>query len=204
LLSLNKNELGSLAPLLLNRLDSHFILNQTNGCLFGCHITGEVSPVFCPFSDDLLFGGVLYIILIFMLLISPIMKRLLSILVLIFGFTASAQVDSTVKSLEIEVPTVDAPTYQLFPTENPWALLKLNTVNGIVSQLHYTISDNFEGELSLNSYSLLYDREEIIGRFTLYPTQNLYNFILLDQIDGRTWKVQWNNDSDKRFMRRIY
>ena len=139
-----------------------------------------------------------------MLLISPIMIRLLSILILILGFTASAQVDSTVKKLEIEVPTLDSPTYQLFPTENPWALLKLNTVNGIVSQLHYTISDNFEGELSLNSYSLLYDREEIIGRFTLYPTQNPYNFILLDQIDGRTWKVQWNNDSDKRFMRHIY
>ena len=71
---------------------------------------------------------------------------------------------------------------------------KLNTVNGIVSQLHYSISDNFEGELFINSYSLLYDREEIIGRFTLYPTQNMYNFILHDQIDGRTWKVQWNND----------
>ena len=143
-----------------------------------------------------------------MLLIPPMMKKLLSILILILGFTASAQIDSMVTSLEIEkqidVPKVDIPTYQLFPTENPWALLKLNTVNGIVSQLHYSISDNFEGELFINSYSLLYDREEIIGRFTLYPTQNTYNFILLDQIDGRTWKVQWNNDIDKRFMRRIY
>lgn len=139
-----------------------------------------------------------------MLLISLKMKKLLSILILLLGFTTSAQVDSTVKKLEIEVPTLDSPIYQLFPTENTWALLKLNTINGIVSQLHYSISDDFEGELFINSYSLSYDQEEIIGRFTLYPTPNMYNFILIDQIDGRTWKVQWNNDSDKRFMRRIY
>lgn len=30
------------------------------------------------------------------------------------------------------------------------------------------------------------------GRFTLYPTNNIYNFILLDQIDGRMWQVQWS------------
>jgi len=42
------------------------------------------------------------------------------------------------------------------------------------------------------------------GRFFLYPTQNMYNFILLDQIDGRTWQVQWNIDKDKRGTWVIY
>ena len=104
---------------------------------------------------------------------------------------------------EVEVPQVEVPIYQLFPTENTWALIKLNTRNGKIWQVHFSISNNFEGELSINTYSLVLPDEEINGRFTLYPTQNMYNFILLDQIDGTTWKVQWNNERDKRFMRRI-
>jgi hypothetical protein len=40
--------------------------------------------------------------------------------------------------------------------------------------------------------------EELNERFTLYPTQNMYNFILLDQIDGKTWQVQWSTDPELR------
>jgi len=42
------------------------------------------------------------------------------------------------------------------------------------------------------------------GRFFLYPTTNIYNFILLDQIDGRTWQVQWNTEKSDRMVLRIY
>ncbi len=35
-------------------------------------------------------------------------------------------------------------------------------------------------------------------RFALYPTQNIYTFILLDQVDGRTWQVQWSIDTYSR------
>ena len=41
------------------------------------------------------------------------------------------------------------------------------------------------------------------GRFKLYPTENTYNFIMVDVIDGRTWQVQWNIDYDKRLCYRI-
>ena len=105
---------------------------------------------------------------------------------------------------EVEDPKVEVPIYQLFPTENTWALIKLNTRNGKIWQVHFSISNGFEGELSLNPYSLVLPDEEINGRFTLYPTPNMYNFILLDQIEGATWKVQWNNEENKRFIRRIY
>ena len=102
-----------------------------------------------------------------------------------------------------EIKQLEVPIYKLFPTENTWALIKLNTRNGKIWQVHYSISNDFEGELPINRYSLVLPEEEINGRFTLYPTPNMYNFILLDQIDGSTWKVQWNNERDKRFMRRI-
>lgn len=41
------------------------------------------------------------------------------------------------------------------------------------------------------------------GRFTLYPTQNRYNFILLDQTDGRTWQVQWSTKPEEVGLWRI-
>ena len=102
-----------------------------------------------------------------------------------------------------EIKQLEVPIYKLFPTENTWALIKLNTRNGKIWQVHYSISNDFEGELPINRYSLVLPEEEINGRFTLYPTPNMYNFILLDQIDGSTWKVQWHNERDKRFMRPI-
>ena len=41
------------------------------------------------------------------------------------------------------------------------------------------------------------------GRFKLYPTGNMYNFIMVDVIDGRTWQVQWHHDEDKRLVIRF-
>ena len=36
------------------------------------------------------------------------------------------------------------------------------------------------------------------GRFELYKTQNMYNFILLDTLEGGVWQVQWSIEKDKR------
>ena len=36
------------------------------------------------------------------------------------------------------------------------------------------------------------------GRYELYKTQNLYNFILLDTATGATWQVQWSQDVKSR------
>ncbi|MCW1149164.1 hypothetical protein [Flavobacterium lacisediminis] len=95
--------------------------------------------------------------------------------------------------------------YQLFPTDNYWTFIKLDTRNGKMWQVHFTISDDgYQGELILNSSSLLMsDEVEVKGRFTLYKTNNMYNFILLDQINGKTYQVQWNSDKEKRFVSRI-
>jgi hypothetical protein len=46
--------------------------------------------------------------------------------------------------------------------------------------------------------------DEIPGRFTLYATTNYYNFVLLDQIDGRTWQVQWSTNQNQMMVVRIY
>lgn len=120
------------------------------------------------------------------------------------------QQDSTKKIQQIEkkveIQPIEVPVYKLFPTQNYWTFIKLDTRNGKMWQVHFSISnEGYEGELILNSSSLVLTKEEEVnGRFTLYPTNNIYNFILLDQIDGRTYQVQWNNDKDKRFVSRLY
>lgn len=122
----------------------------------------------------------------------------------LFAFSANSQEKQNVTVQPKQVS--ENAIYQLFPTQNYWTFLKLDTRNGKIWQVHYTVSkEGFEGEIILNSDSLLWvSEEEAIGRFTLYPTNNIYNFILLDQINGKTYQVQWNNEQEKRFVSRIY
>ena len=42
------------------------------------------------------------------------------------------------------------------------------------------------------------------GRFKLYPTNNSYNFIMVDVIDGRSWQVQWSTKKDGRLVLQFY
>ena len=58
--------------------------------------------------------------------------------------------------------------------------------------------DGGDGEVVLNLLSLVSKEKEVKGRFTLYPTENMYNFLLLDQIDGDVYQVQWSLDLKKR------
>lgn len=52
---------------------------------------------------------------------------------------------------------------------------------------------------TLSSRILVADEEEqYAGRFELYPTQNMYNFILLDTETGRTWQAQWSTNYSNR------
>lgn len=89
--------------------------------------------------------------------------------------------------------------YQLFTTKNHWTYIKLDTRNGKMWQVHFTVTnDDLKGELVLNSLSLVSKEKEVNGRFTLYPTENIYNFLLLDQIDGDVYQVQWSMDAKNR------
>lgn len=88
--------------------------------------------------------------------------------------------------------------YKMFPTENMWTFLKLDTRNGKIWQVQYAIDESFRGEIELNNNALVSDGAAENGRFTLYPTRNVYNFILLDQIDGKMWQVQWSLEENNR------
>ena len=89
--------------------------------------------------------------------------------------------------------------YKLYPTSNMWTFIKLNTADGRMWQLQYDVQGDDRFEVVLNSLPLLKDGENpIAGRFELYETRNMYNFILLDQIDGRAWQTQWSMEESNR------
>jgi len=94
---------------------------------------------------------------------------------------------------------VSAP-YRLFRTQNIWAFLELETATGRIWQVHFDINGNNRAQVVLNTRNLAEGRDIIHGRFTLHPTQNINTFILHDQIDGRTWQVQWSNNSRDRLI----
>ena len=96
------------------------------------------------------------------------------------------------------------PYYTLYQTDNMWNLIELDTVTGALWQVQFSIDSGelyrFKTILDLadrrkGSY---YPDTEEPGRFELFKTQNMYNFILLDTLDGRVWQVQWSTDKDKR------
>ena len=82
--------------------------------------------------------------------------------------------------------------YRLYITENIWTLLLLDTATGRIWQVNRSTSE-YQGFLfAINSERLADSEKNEIGRFVLYPTKNLWNFILVDQIDGRLWEVQFS------------
>jgi len=79
-----------------------------------------------------------------------------------------------------------------------WTFIKLDTRNGRMWQVQFDVQGDNRMETILNDKPLVTSDKEAYGRFTLYATQNIFNFILLDKMDGGTWQVQWSIDENKR------
>jgi hypothetical protein len=88
--------------------------------------------------------------------------------------------------------------FDLFETENMWTFIELDTITGMMWQIQYDVQGDNRGGVELNTQDLANGKEKIPGRFTLHKTKNIYNFILLDQIDSGTWQVQWSTEKENR------
>jgi hypothetical protein len=79
-----------------------------------------------------------------------------------------------------------------------WTFIKLNTRNGQIFQVQFNMKSDSRFTTNLSLEPLVSTEKEVNDRFILYSTQNMYTFILLDQLDGRTWQVQWSTDPNNR------
>jgi hypothetical protein len=127
----------------------------------------------------------------------------ITLVLVLLTMTSFAQ--STSETPIQNISTDSAVTYRLFATRNMFTFIKLNTRNGQMSQVQWSNKGSeYRYEATLSNVSLVNKEEEKNGRFFLYPTTNIYNFILLDQLDGRTWQVQWAAEEKGRVVIRIY
>ncbi len=94
--------------------------------------------------------------------------------------------------------------YKLYPTDNMYTFLKLDTKTGKIEQLHWSLgTDYYEHEFTVYISNVDLSLNDESGVFELYPTQNMYQFILLDKTTGRSWHVQWGMEASKRWIRPI-
>lgn len=146
------------------------------------------------------------------------MKKTLLTLIVLIGATFSygqshkypftdAQRDSilskTSRYLEIIQDRIVMPErFKLYQTENIYTFLELDTETGQIYQLQWSLNKENEGLVIINSTNLSGVYSEP-GIFELYPTSNMYQFILLNKFSGQTWHVQWGMEESKRWIRRI-
>ncbi len=129
-----------------------------------------------------------------------VLSLLLLLIVGMIGCTDNAPISTPQEDAKEQlVQTYDIERFKLFPTQNMWTFIKLDTQTGQMWQVQYSIKDD-KGrfEYDLNHNPLIITEKKVNGRFELYATQNIYNFILLDRIDGNTWQVQWSFDEENR------
>ena len=133
------------------------------------------------------------------------MKRFVSPFMLLFLVVMAGCNDNAQKTTSKEevkeqlIQTYGVERFKLFSTQNMWTFIKLDTQTGQMWQVQYSVKGDEERfEYDLNPNPLITTDRKVNGRFELYPTQNIYNFILLDRIGGKTWQVQWAFDEENR------
>lgn len=128
-----------------------------------------------------------------------------SLLVLFSIFTLASHAQTTNPAKEnIERYYVEPVAFKLYETSMPDNFLKLDTRNGKIWILQHHTKKEYQFTSPQNSQSLIGPNEdEKNGRFILQGTSFINRYLLLDQISGRVWQVDWARDISKRKITEI-
>lgn len=136
------------------------------------------------------------------------MKNFITLFASLFlAVAAVAQSYDSISSNDLRVYSVSQNTdvpFRLFPTQNNWNFMKLDTRTGQIWMVQFSVSENS------NAFTWVLDDTELekpvpenIGRFTLYPTCNMFDFLLQDQFAGTTWLIHYSLDNDGSDYRKV-
>ena len=132
------------------------------------------------------------------------MKKFLLFLFAIVIYGHNIAIAQEVEANPIQ-STSSEENYKLYPTENMWNFIKLDTRTGRLWQVQFSTQGyEYRFQTVLSDRDLSYEENTKPNRFELFPTQNTYNFILLDKVDGRVWQVQWSFEKEERMVLSIY
>lgn len=94
----------------------------------------------------------------------------------------------------------DIERFKLYPTENMWTFLELDSATGLIWQVQYTVNDKDKRFKKVLNDIVLNNNEQVNGRWKLYPTQNMYQFLLVDVMFGTVIQIQWSTEENGRFI----
>lgn len=117
-----------------------------------------------------------------------------------FALSGTLFAQTPVDSVSVAQASETIARYKLYPTNNMWTFLKLDTRTGRIWQVQWSLESDKRFESVLSRLPLTWDSEGVDGRFELYRTSNTFNFVMLDRINGNTYQVQWSQEADKRFV----
>ena len=111
------------------------------------------------------------------------------------------------------------PKYKVYPTENKEVSLKLDSATGEVWQVEIGVETgeeiaskiDFISNKTDSTFEKVTDFSDVMknfrvaqnGRFELFPTNYIYEFLMVDTILGTTYQVQWHNQQEKRLISAI-
>ena len=147
------------------------------------------------------------------------MKRLTIIILLIIPMTLFAQKKAKIDSVQvvrnnilianirlleqIEMDLSLKKRFKIYKTEDMNTMLELDTKTGVVKQIHWALKSDEEKVYTINPNDLSESAELGPGVFELYATNNMYQFILINKMNGSKWHIQWGDDKEHRWIRKI-
>lgn len=94
--------------------------------------------------------------------------------------------------------------FKLYPTENIYNFLELDTKTGRVWQLQWDMDSGNEGGLPIVDFDLVSEEDSYGSNvFELYPTKNIFQFILVNKVNGQAWHLQWGMEDTNRWVRKM-
>ena len=122
--------------------------------------------------------------------------KFVRIFALLIAFAPIIVLSADPVEINYEIQRIDA-RYRLFKTFNNLNYLELDTQTGKVWQVQFSVGEKdtrIKIEVRPDAVAAGGSKP---GRFTLYPTRNMFNFLLLDQDAGKTWQVQWSTENEQ-------
>ena len=104
---------------------------------------------------------------------------------------------------QIEIDSSLKGRFKLYKTENNYNFLELDTKTGKIKQVQWSLDAKNECTVIINNVDLSWGTGYGSGSFELYPTSNMYQFMLIDKTNGRKWHVQWGLENANRWIRYI-
>ncbi len=102
---------------------------------------------------------------------------------------------------DLKYKEVDKERYKIYPTQNMYTFLKSDTKTGMIDQIQWNLEKDKEFSVTLSDFD--YSFGTSVANFELYPTQNIYQFIMLEKTTGTVYHVQWGTDPWKRWVKVI-